>query len=88
MQRPINETFISDKLEITVNIWVKQIYIATNLDKMNKKTVKLNQLFPDGIKDRDVTKYFPGMEPISYQSMIYYAETDEKFEDSAYKDFL
>lgn len=42
MQRPINETFISDKLEITVNIWVKQIYIATNLDKMNKKTVKLN----------------------------------------------
>ena len=64
------------------------IYIATNLDKMNKKTGKLNQLFPDGIKDRDVTKYFPGMEPISYQSMIYYAETDEKFEDSAYKDFL
>ena len=27
-------------------------------------------------------------EPIPYQSMIYYAETDEKFEDSAYKDFL
>ena len=47
MQRPINETFISDKGVFTVDQGeymgqTNPIYIVTNLDKMNKKTVKLN----------------------------------------------
>ena len=45
--------------------------------------MKINRFFHDGIKGKDVTKYLPGMEPISFQDMIYYAETNEKF---AYKD--
>ena len=30
---------------------------------------------------KDVTKYVQDMEPISYQGMIYYAETKEKIAD-------
>ena len=50
-----------------------------------KKIVKLHKLFRDRMKDSDVTKYLLGMEPISYQGMIYYAETSEKMSDSTYE---
>ena len=47
---------------------------------------KNNKLLNDRIMCRDVTKYVQDMEPISYQGMIYYAETKEKIADWAYKD--
>lgn len=40
-----------------------------------EKMTKLQKLLRDGVTDKDVLRYLPGMFPLAYQGMIYTVKT-------------